>query len=88
MSEKISPGDLVCVVKACCDWQRNRIVGQTSVVPYIRITKTQCHGCKKLSTGLHAGAFEKSAGVPLSWLKKINPPPVEQSTPTKETICA
>lgn len=90
MSAKpIAVGDLVSVVRACCAYQRKRVVGQSSFVKKIFLSLTSCSGCGQLNDELHAVATNANrGGIPLPWLQRIDPPALPESTETREEISA
>ena len=72
MEKPISVGDLVMVVKSCCD--DADALGEIFLVAGIREKGTRCRHCFQRNNCAHAGSiFNFTAGVPLSWLKRIPP---------------
>lgn len=83
MSEKIIPGDLVITLSAINE----------NCFPYLGMIFTVKEPSNLLEHWrLNPATINPISGKEIAWhtkrLKKINPPSVDQSTPTKETICA
>jgi hypothetical protein len=79
MNERpIQVGDLVQVVRSCCD--RAPCYGDIFTVGAIRESFTQCSFCRSANRGLHGGTRIEGnsgvGGVPLEWLKRF--PPLEE----------
>lgn len=70
MSE-IKKGDLVIHVGGCCGELPS--LGQIAEVMWISYRHTKCEFCAYETKGLHAGSRRRAAGVPLPWLRKIDP---------------
>jgi hypothetical protein len=68
----ISVGDLVQVIAHCCGYKSE--VGMIAVALWIEPRKTMCHACRGRHEGLHVGARQASAGMPIEYLKRIDPP--------------
>jgi len=88
MSEKIKAGDLVIVVHQCCD--RLKAVGAIKRVNAVNNETTLCRHCFDGGTRLcaHFEGTPPHVWTPLSWLKKIDPPALEEKTTTREELPA
>lgn len=69
MSEPISVGDLVVIVRSCC----GRLVGRIFIVGEIEFQRTRCHKCGWSGGEMHGSLNQNWWGVPLSWLRRIPP---------------
>lgn len=90
MSEPIKPGDMVMLVWACCAKGR-RHLGWTGIVEdmyHIAQGVSRCY-CGHGTSGLHAWVDIGGRGiVPVSWLKKIEPPEQPADVKRDEEITA
>ena len=82
--ETIRVGDLVMVVHVHCPHYTQ---GLPFIVGFIGRAHGICHGCR-VSLGAHtyAATADGRYTTPVSWLKKIHPPALDQSTERKEEI--
>lgn len=91
MSGPIKKGDLVMQVKPtpCCGNADN--IGDVFVVTWIGVAIGRCHSCGDRTPENAASTVEDDSAVPLSMLKKIDPPatgeydrvPVRKAQPKK-----
>ena len=88
--EAIKPGDMVMLVWACCAKGR-RFLGWTGIVEdmyHVAQGVSRCF-CGHGTTGMHAWVDIDGRGiVPVSWLKKIEPPSTPESAERTEEITA
>lgn len=93
MSDKpIQRGDLVMVVKPslCCG--NHAIVGVPFIVAGMTAEEIPCHHCKKPIVGLKAMNADGTPSFPWSWpvpitrLKRIDPPALKDAVPTAEEL--
>ena len=86
MSKPISKGDLVMVVRGCtCGKTR---LGRIYRVSYIQIRPCYCGYCG-LSYALENVAMRDiSSGMPLSWLKRLDPDALKDDVPSAEELTA
>lgn len=78
MSERIEVGDLVVMVRACCDVMARRGLGIPWVVKYTWTASSQCKHCGSFIPNhtMATATREFSRGndyAPVAWLKKIPP---------------
>lgn len=75
----ISAGDLVMVTKACCDrFVRSPVF---TVAEIIRDSESFCcYGCGAVLCFSAWATDKASFGYPLPWLKKFDPPALDEAT--------
>jgi hypothetical protein len=99
MSEQIKAGDLVIVVRgrSCCGTGtkyigRIKAVLKVGPVGYARFgVPWKCRNCQKEfdpATLIAVTNAKTGRGFMVDRLKKIDPPPIEQTTDTPEELCA
>lgn len=75
MTQQIRAGDLVCVVRTCCDAVYAEMGGRIAVVVWVTNKTTFCKDCGHANYGPHAGSAFGKAGAPTPWLQRIEPLP-------------
>ena len=92
MSDPIKVGDLVMQVRACCDSPLHKTLGMIGTVNFIGEGNTLCGGCGFKGTGIHVSCRVDhriyGGGVPVSWVKKIDPPQLSENEKRDEEITA
>lgn len=81
MSEPIKVGDLVVVVRQCCDGLE--LLGLIRTATKVQTNRTRCSTCGQANDGIHVYGHASSNGVPISWVKRI--PPLDELEGKKET---
>ena len=93
MSEPIKVGDLVMVVRTCCNWPIKE--GVRMGLPWrvqlvARLPIAGCQSCGFRETGIYAASNEfRRAGwncAPVEWLKRIDPSAEQEGQRTEETL--
>ena len=90
---QIKVGDMVQLVFSCCSAGRSYI-GWTGIVKDARDGGQECTNCGYVTHGYHArlGISDNNpahdAGVPFSWLIKVEPPSKEETETTEEELAA
>lgn len=85
----IQPGDLVMVrmTQPCCGNPAGS--GMIYTVSAISDARTQCAACGSIVTySIAYNTDEPTGGFPVSRLFKIDPPAIDESTPTVEELTA
>lgn len=75
MSQDFRVGDLACVVRTCCAGSFADTGGRIAPIAWIRFRTTTCSHCPAKNVELHAASAPDRPGVPLRWLKRIDPHP-------------
>ena len=95
MSERIKVGDLVMVIRTCCAEINNRThpIGIPVSVKELYTAKVRCPYCGFYDETCAMARFNEklSSGCvksPVAWLKKINPPALDESVETKREVTA
>ena len=94
MSEAIKVGDLVMVVRTCCDFPIQdgvRLGLPWSVHVVATLTPGRCPNCGFTATRVAGSREIKREGwncAPLEWLKKIDPPAQDETTDQPEELTA
>lgn len=70
MEKPISAGDLVRVVRVCCDRSKLDVI---FVVGQIENDERTCWTCNKPSPIPYATGLRGYSGIPIAWLKRIPP---------------
>lgn len=89
MDKPIAVGDLAMHVRVCC--KRSDAVsdlGKIAIIKMVRVRETRCQKCGQLNQGVHASAKTNGIGVPVEWLKRIEPPALPESIEHKESLTA
>jgi hypothetical protein len=73
MNETLRVGDLACVVRSCCAGSFGDTGGKIATVAWIASKTTTCVHCRARNVGVHAASAADRPGVPLPWLKRIDP---------------
>jgi hypothetical protein len=73
MNDTLRVGDLACVVRTCCAGSFGETGGIVGAVAWIASKTTTCTYCRERNVGLHAASAAGRPGVPLTWLKRIDP---------------
>ena len=89
----ISVGDLVMVVRTCCNFpieEGVRIGLPWRVHVIANLAKSRCSSCGFIDSGHYAGSREiQRAGwncAPLEWLKRLDPDALADDVPHKEEL--
>ena len=84
----IAVGDLVMVVRVCCDKIPTRCeLGMIGKVAMLRDSNTYCPDCKTYNHGMHASNIVDGKGMPTTWLKRIDPPALDKHTEQERELC-
>lgn len=75
MNQSFKVGDLACVVRTCCAEKFAETGGRVGAIAWIGTRKTACWFCGAKNIGVHAASALDRPGVPLPWLKRIDPHP-------------
>jgi len=75
MAETFRVGDLACVVRTCCAGSFADTGGLIAPIAWIQFRTTTCRHCPARNVELHAASAPDRPGVPLRWLKRIDPHP-------------
>lgn len=86
MSDPIKVGDLVMQIRDCCG--KCRTTGMVGTVKHVHDTTTRCRYCSSYFHCIHVSCGKPKGGVPLSWVKKIDPPQVLDDVKQDEEITA
>jgi len=90
MSDQIAVGDIVWAVRDCC----GRYIGRPFRVKSIDPTngESYCDHCKKYGNGPFAENADDTpwdiGHLPLSWLRKLQPPPLESTAEREAEVSA
>lgn len=96
MDKPIGPGDLVAVVRACCEFERRAGMGVMFTVDRVvflpSFFRARCSNCDHQYPGSWAYATqlftlndgERGIGAPVAWLQRINPPAMKQTVPPEK----
>ena len=77
MSKSLGPirvGDLVYVVRTCCDATYEEMGGRMGIIVWVGNKTTYCQDCETRNEGPHASIKFGRSGAPTVWLKRIDPP--------------
>ena len=79
--EPIRVGDLAYVSRTCCNVNYEETGGRMGYIVWVADKTTYCSDCGTKNYDPHASIAVGRAGVPTTWLKRIDPPPLfERST--------
>jgi len=88
MGGSVKPGDMVMLVWACCPEGRKHL-GWVGELEAITQSHTICGDCRHKANCLHGQITVQNRGVvPLSWLRKVEPPSEEQSIDECDEVTA
>ena len=88
MSDKpIAVGDFVRVAKTCCPTIYEHIGGKIGIVKEFDRVSWRCKYCGTSGREAKAVAFHLPYEcAPVSWLKRIDPPALDEDVPEKEEL--